>query len=108
MIDRRKFMAAVAGAIAAAFAAIHGRKAKSAPTGKLYARAGEITTCENGHPLGIFTRDVFVMGTPRPDDWQFIGTFGMGTHDCPICSGRVMAGRGLYYFDGKPRVIDRA
>lgn len=108
MIERRKFLAVVTGLIASVSAAIPGRKAKPSPTGKLYACAGEITTCENGHPLGIFTRDVFVMGTPRPDDWQFIGTFGMGATDCPICGGRVMAGRGLYYFAGKPRVIDHA
>lgn len=108
MIERRKFMAAVAGAIAAAFAVIHGRKTKSAPTGKLYARAGEITTCENGHPLAILTKDVFVMQATHATDWQFIGIAGMGMTDCPTCGGPVMAGRGLYYFAGKPRVIDHA
>lgn len=108
MIERRKFMAAVTGLIASVGAVLPVRKAKSASTGKLYARAGEITTCENGHPLAILTKDVFVMEATHATDWQFIGGAGMGMTGCPTCGGPVMAGRGLYYFAGKPRVIDHA
>lgn len=108
MIERRKFLAIITGLIASVGTVLPGRKAKPAPFGKLYASAGEVTTCENGHPLAIFTRDVFVMGMSSSDDWQFVGGADVGMTHCPTCRGRVMAGRGLYYFDGKPRVIDHA
>jgi len=37
----------------------------------VYARKGEIITCENGHPIGVFNRDVDKSETARVDqiDW---------------------------------------
>lgn len=67
----------------------------------VYAHKGEMTYCENGHPLGRFTRDVRVgeFGTPEALECEPGVQFGI--LECPVCHGKTNDFQ-CYYFEGVP------
>lgn len=77
---------------------------------QVYAKAGEIVTCENGHPICTIGRDI-VIGEPWDPtalvDWQqpepTIGTFPK----CAICGEDFYLSGALHFEDGWRRALDR-
>jgi hypothetical protein len=70
---------------------------------RIYARAGEVATCANGHPVAMMVRDVYVGQPMSWTDFQFVdGNKFLGS-GCPKCKAAVRDGPSLYYFNGKLR-----
>lgn len=65
----------------------------------IYARKGEVSTCEKGHPLGTFLRDVKVGALPSWDnDIKLAPGMKFGELKCPTCGGATHAAIGAMYF----------
>lgn len=72
---------------------------------RLYARKGEHVTCERGHVIGTFARDVVVGAVFCADmitDWhdKFSGLPGMSLETCPACGAPWVRAR-----RGKPGML---
>ncbi len=69
------------------------------PPLEIYARKGEVTACENGHPLGEFTRDVIVGEIAKGDELLAYPPMKIGHELCPHCGGSVVEPRhGQHYY----------
>ena len=76
----------------------------------LYARAGETATCENGHALGTFKRDVVAGDIINLAEDQILEPgVAVGLDKCPVCGGKTIPAGGCMFFGaGNPRMIPDA
>lgn len=69
--------------------------------GNIYARAGEVSCCENGHPLARMARDVMFGTQQSNEDFEPIMPNIMGAPCCPECGAPVNTDGGMFFLEGK-------
>ncbi|MGQ9370402.1 hypothetical protein [Azospirillum sp. ST 5-10] len=67
-----------------------------------YARAGEVVTCTNGHPICEFAEDAALLDGQRPGHltgWrQPEPLFGGPIPTCAVCGAEFYRGPGVFHF----------
>ena len=66
----------------------------------VYAKKGEVSVCEDGHRLAVFTKDVMLGDDAQESDFAFENGAFRGMWACPICKGITMTQNCEYFFEG--------